>query len=1492
MAPSRRSSVASSRRTSTSAPPKPIIIDSETEDEGITPPEMGTTSGAVTPSTAKTSVVGGDKEEVDGDETESEEEVVRPGSSAVSASKKLVVKKYISDDDDEEEAVATEDDDDVKIVGEPKGKGKAKAKVAKSKGKGKEKAIVLSSDSDSDATVDEWEDESIVDAMELDEDDDDVKPKAKGKGKGKASSKANGTKDKGFAVVIPPHPASSASRRSSSTATPKPQLSSSSKAKGKGKEKAFIVSDSHESTSESEFEPDALTGDSDVDEESDIEMMINEFEGSDLEEGSDEETFEEKKERLKKIGKKEKGHRIPPRKGVELTKKDRSEMKKLSKAEKTNFVLKKNHPELVNCWEEMAKLPKITPERAAQPVGLTQKLLPFQLEGLNWMLKQEKGPWGGGMLADEMGMGKTIQTISLILSDYDKDNRKPTLVLAPTVAILQWRNEIEKFTKGFKVLVFHGQNRSDNAKELESHDVVLTSYAVLESGYRREQKGFKKKGKDMKEDSLLHLVKWNRVILDEAHNIKDRASNTAKAAFALRAKYRWCLSGTPLQNRVGELYSLIRFLGAAPFSYYFCKACDCKSLHWLCNKGPCSECRHSGMQHVCYWNDQVLKPIQYNGHTGPGEEAFKKLTLLLERMMLRRTKVERADDLGLPPRVVNVRRDYFTEEEEEMYQSLFKDVKRKFNIYADEGTVLNNYSNIFTLITRMRQSADHPSLVTHSKTAMPVIHAPGDKVEEILVCRICLDEAEDAVKTACHHIFCRECVRQYLETAIEQRPVCPVCHVHMTIDLDQEAIEQDSTGRQGFLARIDPSKDRTSTKIEALVEELSKLRTEDHTLKSLVFSQFTSMLDLVARRLQLGGFKVVRLQGSMTPTARDATIKHFTNNPDVTVFLISLKAGGVALNLTEASRVFILAMDRIHRLGQHRPVVVTRLIIENSIESRILELQKKKENLAASALGDDDKAMGRTTAVCALSLVQDAVCVAGRWEWRLSSTTSTPPEEVQYSPKDEALANSASVSLVHVRLAEEGRIGMSAIDTTCIYDGVSRGPETIRSSGPKGAVDDVITLTCLLAGVKFSAHPIILGPTSPTLPPQIELITTTSSTSQDLVSYGLRRYQGINDVNSQIWSGLEQSILPTNLASSENGTIRPEYVAKVVSSIYLASKACEAKDLKTKLRVRRLYAWGVTQAVKILDAPLESVKGVDLALLQACVYYIALRETCEAITLGIPSVVSDYNYMRCTECLHYQSLPLPLSADLDYFYLPTPLTATEFRHFMIPILNPVTKTIASLLRDISSKLHGPQLCSAVERWWETIDRLFEWFDGFTWMILADERNCEGSQRRVATILRSLTTTEQCVVELALFVHLGLMRAMDRGERGEEMVGLLKASNARIRSLMARGARRLGLMMSDEATALEVFQPLTFFMRSMSVMGDAILSCVAQLTSTEMQWVSQALKFAAFWDSGAGALDAAMQAMTLEDRSPSPPVLEVPPEARAAAMVHQALQEMV
>ncbi|KAF9109969.1 DNA repair protein rad16 [Mortierella sp. AM989] len=614
---------------------------------------------------------------------------------------------------------------------------------------------------------------------------------------------------------------------------------------------------------------------------------------------------------------------------------NRARGSRLTWMEKVNLQLLEHHPELANVWDELDKVGVQVPEAAEQPDGLKLKLLPFQREGLGWMRKQEKS-------LDEMGMGKTIQMISLLLSQPGK----PNLIIAPTVAIIQWIGEIADHAPSLKALMFHGPNRTESMRELMSYDIVITTYSIIESGYRKQKYGFKRGGMTVKEDSLLHRIKWHRIILDEAHNIKERSCNTARSAFALQSETKWCLSGTPMQNRVGELYSLIRFMEADPYG------------------------------HVCWWNNEILKPIQNFGAAGVGEMAFQKLRKLLDRIMLRRTKVERADDLGLPPRKLTVSRYLFNEEEEDLYESLFSDSKRKFSTYVEQNTVLNNYANIFELLTKMRQMVDHPDLVLKKIK-------PGQVgLPETMVCSICQEEAEDPIVSKCHHLFCREDAQQYISTAETEAPECPVCHIPLSVDLQQPTyvneveeateVKHKNFARTSIVNRINMDTWRSSTKIEALVEQLYNLQREDRSTKSICFSQYVTFLDLIKWRLEKAGFKCVKLDGHMTPTQRAASIKKFSEDPTVTVFLISLKAGGVALNLTAASRVFICdpwwnpaaelqAMDRIHRIGQHRPILITRIIIENSIESRILQLQEKKQAMVDSTIGKDPAALARLT---------------------------------------------------------------------------------------------------------------------------------------------------------------------------------------------------------------------------------------------------------------------------------------------------------------------------------------------------------------------------------------------------------------------------------------------------------------------------------------------------------------------------------------------------
>jgi DNA repair protein RAD16 len=276
--------------------------------------------------------------------------------------------------------------------------------------------------------------------------------------------------------------------------------------------------------------------------------------------------------------------------------------------------------------------------------------------------------------------------------------------------------------------------------------------------------------------------------------------------------------------------------------------------------------------------------------------------------------------------------------------------------------VLNNYANIFELLMRMRQAVNHPDLLR--------VHLTKDT----LVCGICHEEPEDPIVSKCKHVFCRQDMRLYLGSDESDNSTCPVCYQVLSVDMSQPTHEVSNTAnaRKSIINRIDMTTWRSSTKIEALMEELSKLRTRDATIKSIVFSQFVNFLDLIAWRLSRAGFKCCRLDGRMTPVQRDTVIQAFMTDPQLNVFLISLKAGGVALNLTEASHVFICdpwwnpavedqAMDRIHRLGQHRPIRITRLIVENSIESRIVQLQQKKKMLFDSTIGKDAESLSKLT---------------------------------------------------------------------------------------------------------------------------------------------------------------------------------------------------------------------------------------------------------------------------------------------------------------------------------------------------------------------------------------------------------------------------------------------------------------------------------------------------------------------------------------------------
>ncbi|XP_057455866.1 ATP-dependent helicase rhp16-like [Lotus japonicus] len=652
---------------------------------------------------------------------------------------------------------------------------------------------------------------------------------------------------------------------------------------------------------------------------------------------------------------------------------------------------------------------ELTVETAEPSSDLTVPLLRYQKEWLAWGLNQENSPVRGGILADEMGMGKTIQAIALVLAKRQELRQtgreiedewvpstsgsfatwlpaiKGTLVVCPPVAVSQWVNEIDRFTvKGStKVLVYHGANRVKSRDQFSEFDFVITTYSIVQSQYKKAMSECLCCGNMFLEPNsrqdhvcrphvraenppLLHAVMWQRIILDEAHYIKAIHGSTTKAVLALESSYKWALSGTPLQNNVGELYSLVRFLQVTPYAYLLCKDCDCKILEKKRNE-KCSKCSHGTSRHFSWW-------IKLNRNRGSMLLVKHKI---LKNIMLRRTKIGRAADLAFPEKIISVRRVYLDVKEQDYYKSTCIECLKSVNTYVEANIVMNHYADIFGLLTKLRQAVDHPYLVVYSKPEAlkgAGVAASDGTVEQ--VCGICDEPVEDPVVTSCEHVFCNACLVDF--SASMDPVLCPSCSLPITVEITSSkdvSGKSNDTAIKGFrsssiLYKIELENFQTSTKIEALREEIYFMIQRDGSAKGIVFSQFTSFLDLINYSLVKSGVSCVQLNGSMSLTARDAAIKRFNDDPDCRIFLLSLKAAGVALNLTVASHVFLMepwwnpgveqqAQDRIHRIGQNKPIRVVKFITENTIEERILKLQQQKEAVSEGLIDGSSEALGR-----------------------------------------------------------------------------------------------------------------------------------------------------------------------------------------------------------------------------------------------------------------------------------------------------------------------------------------------------------------------------------------------------------------------------------------------------------------------------------------------------------------------------------------------------
>ncbi|KAJ7559086.1 hypothetical protein O6H91_04G069500 [Diphasiastrum complanatum] len=583
----------------------------------------------------------------------------------------------------------------------------------------------------------------------------------------------------------------------------------------------------------------------------------------------------------------------------------------------------------------------------------------------------------GGILADAMGLGKTVMTIALILTNcgkggfssekivkveedlngsvphssldsldlpsnemfkkevsnaslsFKKRLRKGggTLIVCPMTLLGQWKTEFENHVIAgvLSVYAHYGTDRCKDPKFLLKHDVVLTTYGILQSEYDPSNSG---------EDGPLHSVHWFRIVLDEAHTIKASRSLSAQAVFRLMADRRWCLTGTPVQNKLEDIFSLLHFLRVEPWS----------------NWG--------------WWNKLIQRP-----HEEGQPQGLKLLQSILKPLMLRRTKDSTDRDgrpiLVLPPAETQVIECELSEAERDFYNALFHKSKVKFDKFVEQGRVLHNYASILELLLRLRQCCDHPFLVFSrgdtgdyadldklAKRFMNGGRCDGDDsfaqgptkayIQEVVddlrkgdkaECPICLEAVEDAVLTPCAHCMCRECL--FASWRSSGSGACPLCRQTFN---KQELVTVPTSSR----FRVDIEKNWTeSSKVTSLLQQLESLKKSG--AKSIVISQWTSFLDLLEIPFNRQKLKYARLDGTLSQQQREGVIKEFSCNSDISVLLISLKAGGVGINLTAASNAFLLdpwwnpaveeqAIMRIHRIGQTKKVSIKRFIVKVVIE--------------------------------------------------------------------------------------------------------------------------------------------------------------------------------------------------------------------------------------------------------------------------------------------------------------------------------------------------------------------------------------------------------------------------------------------------------------------------------------------------------------------------------------------------------------------------------
>ena len=654
----------------------------------------------------------------------------------------------------------------------------------------------------------------------------------------------------------------------------------------------------------------------------------------------------------------------------------------------------------------------------------------------NQTQREQPPPALGGILADMMGLGKTLSVLSLITKTLDaaeswcqlpptqpkaterkpqhashqfelpraadfsltplRLNGKATLLICPLSTVTNWEEQIKQHIKPGSITyhIYHGPNRIKDVGELAKFDLVITTYgsvvSELNSRYKRKRGAFP-----------LEEIAWFRIVLDEAHTIREQSTLAFKSVCRLQAHRRWAVTGTPVQNKLDDLAALLAFLRLKPF-------------------------------------DEKAKFLQYiiQPFKAADPEIVPKLRVLIDTITIRRLK----DKIHLPERKDEVVKLDFSPEERKVYEWFARSAEERVRVLTGQNIGQDRIMGGRTMIHILRSILQLRLICAHGKdllndedleelqgmTAETPIALDSDDEEERPVlqekkayemlylmqegnsdnCFRCnsklgavevddpeSDRQDDVLgyMAQCYHTICPSCMKSSRGSHhADGQNLCDVCariDKSSCVELRRKRADLEHESRvaknKGGTGKVTPDDRYTGphTKTRALVEELlhnkemSAMCPREPPYKSVVFSGWTSHLDLIQIALDNAGITYTRLDGKMSRAARNAAMDAFRDDPSVQVILVSIMAGGLGLNLTAGNSVYVMepqfnpaaeaqAVDRVHRLGQTRPVRTVRFVMKDSFEEKMLLLQDKKKKLASLSMDRDpnDRITDRTEA--------------------------------------------------------------------------------------------------------------------------------------------------------------------------------------------------------------------------------------------------------------------------------------------------------------------------------------------------------------------------------------------------------------------------------------------------------------------------------------------------------------------------------------------------